>query len=93
MIQAFNLVQLKTAQDVIETDLHYICTHLTEEFASLSGKQLLITGGAGFLGYYLVQSVLQWNTQHMDLAPIQLTIVDNCIRGIPEWLTNLESDP
>ena len=27
----------------------------------MAGKRLLIVGGAGFLGYYLVQSVLHWN--------------------------------
>ena len=27
----------------------------------MEGSNLLITGGAGFLGYYLVQSVLFWN--------------------------------
>jgi nucleoside-diphosphate-sugar epimerase len=44
------------------------------------------------LGYYLVQSVLHWNQIHPDAAPIHLTIYDNYIRGIPEWLTNLSND-
>jgi hypothetical protein len=49
---------VKNSQEVVETDLYYICSNLEEEFCSLANKSLLITGGAGFLGYYLVQSVL-----------------------------------
>ncbi|HEY9626722.1 MAG TPA: NAD-dependent epimerase/dehydratase family protein [Coleofasciculaceae cyanobacterium] len=83
---------MKTAKDVIDADLQYICGNLQAEFTQMSGKSLLIIGGAGFLGYYLVQSVLYWNTIS-GLEPIALTVYDNYIRGIPEWLTDLESDP
>lgn len=93
MVQAPSVVSLDTAEAVVQADLDYICKHLAEEFAVLSGKNLLITGGAGFLGYYLVQSVLHWNTIHPDAAPIHLTIYDNYIRGIPDWLTNLSDNP
>ncbi|MEO1148099.1 MAG: NAD-dependent epimerase/dehydratase family protein [Cyanobacteria bacterium J06638_22] len=83
---------MKTAQDVIEIDLNYICGNLKSEFAQVSGKNLLIIGGAGFLGYYLVQAVLHWNKTSGE-APINLTVYDNYIRGVPEWLTALEGDP
>ena len=77
------------AQAVVKRDLDYICRSLESELAVMAGKRLLIVGGAGFLGYYLVQSVLHWNEQRKS-APIQLTVYDNYIRGMPEWLTHLE---
>ncbi|MGA7936930.1 MAG: NAD-dependent epimerase/dehydratase family protein [Kovacikia sp.] len=83
---------MKTAQDVIDADLQYICGNLQSEFTRMSGKNLLIVGGAGFLGYYLIQSVLHWN-QTSGTAPIQLTVYDNYIRGIPDWLTRLKGNP
>jgi nucleoside-diphosphate-sugar epimerase len=83
---------VKTSQDVILEDLKYICENLNEEFTSLCGKHLLITGGAGFLGYYLVQSILCWNEKERNSKSIRLTIYDNYIRGIPNWLTNLQKD-
>ena len=58
----------------------------------MSGKALLITGGAGFLGYYLVQTVLYWNKRLEDAQPIKLTVYDNYVRGLPSWLKNLEGD-
>lgn len=93
MVQVPNLAHPETAQDVIDVDLSYICTQLQEEFTALAGRQLLITGGAGFLGYYLVQSALHWNALHPQTSPIQLTVFDNYSRGMPEWLANLKSNP
>jgi len=82
---------MKTAHDVIDIDLNYICGNLKAEFAQMAGKDLLIIGGAGFLGYYLVQSILHWN-KISEMAPIRLTVYDNYVRGIPEWLTQLEAN-
>ena len=82
---------MNNAKTVVNNDLNYICNNLQEEFSSLAGKKILITGGAGFLGYYLVQSILYWNKFTDTRRQIQLTIYDNFIRGIPKWLTELSN--
>ena len=83
---------MKTAADVVQADLEHICHHLQAEFAEMAGRCLLIVGGAGFLGYYLVQSALHWNRRR-EAPPIAVTVFDNYIRGVPGWLTALQHDP
>src|SRR3990172_10455369 len=83
----------ENAQDVVAHDLDYICSNLQSEFGSLSGKRLLITGGAGFLGYYLVQSVLDWNRKSDKSGMIHVTVYDNYLRGVPAWLSELDGTP
>lgn len=83
---------MQTATDVVQNDLEYICHSLKEEFEQLSGKQILITGGAGFLGYYLVQSLLFWNERVNPQKTIEVTIYDNYMRGIPDWLKSLSGN-
>ena len=46
---------------VVRSDLGYIIEQVGAELRELAGKRLLITGGGGFLGYYLVQTALAWN--------------------------------
>ncbi len=84
--------KIRTADDVVQADLDFICRNLRPQFSEMSGKKLLIVGGAGFLGYYLVQAVLHWNRHFADSA-IDLTVFDNYSRGVPDWLKNLEKDP
>ena len=55
---------MKSATEVIATDLDLLSHQLGAEFDGLSGRSVLIAGGAGFLGYYLVQSALHWNRTH-----------------------------
>lgn len=80
-------------EQILDNDLATIRADLREEFATMSGKRLLITGGGGFLGYYLVQSVLSWNRSNPRSRPISLTVFDNYMRGIPAWLEALRGDP
>ena len=80
------------AEQVVAQDLEYMCDALRDELPRLSGKNLLITGGAGFLGYYFVQLALAWN-QRGDGAPVRVTVFDNYVRGMPEWLERLRGHP
>jgi nucleoside-diphosphate-sugar epimerase len=55
----------------------------------MANHRLLITGGAGFLGYYLVLAALHWNRTRTAHGPIDVTVYDNYLRGIPDWLNEL----
>jgi nucleoside-diphosphate-sugar epimerase len=83
---------MQTAAQVIQADLEYINEQLSEELETMAGSRLLIVGGAGFLGHYLVQAVLHWNAVG-DGEPISVTVFDNYVRGVPEWLTHRQDDP
>lgn len=77
---------------VVKNDLQYICSNIKDELNKLSGKRLLITGGAGFLGYYLAQSVV-YSNEHINKAnPVHITIYDNFLRGLPDWLLLLKEN-
>ena len=46
----------------------------------MSRAKILVTGGAGFLGYYLVQSVLSWNAHNPDLPPIRRDVAHIAVK-------------
>lgn len=83
---------LKNGSDVVLEDLEYICSNLQEELSSMAGSKLMITGGAGFLGYYLVQTFLYWNKRVEERQQISVSVFDNYIRGMPQWLEALKTD-
>lgn len=87
------VARVATASDIVEQDLEHVCRGLSVEFESLAGKKLLITGGAGFLGHYLVQTPLYWNRTAEQSRKIEVTVFDNYIRGVPDWLEKLRGDP
>src|SRR6266478_9727396 len=80
---------METANDIVREDLDQLCRMLAEELKRLAGKQLLITGGAGFLGYYLVQTATHFNRSAPPGARIGVTVFDNFSRGMPAWLVSL----
>jgi nucleoside-diphosphate-sugar epimerase len=78
---------MKSAADVVQTDLDFICDCLKDDLPKMRGKRILITGGAGFLGHYLVQTITHAN-RHRGLNA-KLTVYDNLSRGAPGWLNQL----
>jgi len=82
---------LLSARDVVRSDLDGIVSAARDEFSALGARRVLLTGGAGFLGYSLVQSMLHFNDEEAAGDSIQLTVYDNFVRGVPQWLTNLAS--
>jgi UDP-glucuronate decarboxylase len=82
---------IPSLQDFLRADLDYICANLKEEFARMAGSSLLITGGAGFLGYYLIHAALHFNRASPE--PIRVTVWDNFVRGKPSWLSTIDGTP
>jgi hypothetical protein len=50
---------VNSAGNVVENDLDHIVANLKEELPRISGKHLLITGGAGFLALKEVKRQLE----------------------------------
>jgi len=85
--------QFPSLSTLLDQDLDYVCRNLNEEFGQMAGKSLLITGGAGFLGYYLVHAALHFNGTVGCSQPIRVTVWDSFVRGRPVWLDRLTGRP
>lgn len=83
---------MKNSQEVIMGDLTYITDNLNEELIKLEGNSILITGGAGFLGYYLIKTFLHYNKKLDDKKKICIYLLDNFFRGKPAWLEQHKDD-
>ena len=80
----------QTAADVVADDCAYMLAALDAELPKMAGGRLLITGGAGFLGYYLTHCVAAWNASRDDDADrIDVLVTDSFFRGTPDWLGEL----
>jgi len=58
---------------IVEEDIRAVLAACSEELKALSGKILLLTGGSGFVGSYLVESIIAFNHAH-DGAPCRLLL-------------------
>ena len=77
---------MKNAADVVRADLDFLVQELRDEWPSMAGRRLLITGGAGFLGYYFTQAATHFNRQAAKADKIDVVVYDNLARGAPGWL-------
>ena len=66
---------------IIEEDIKAIAEGIKDVAVALSGKTLLITGGAGFLGNYFI-GVLDFLNKNVLGKPCMIISVDNFITGL-----------
>ena len=92
MKTCYSTQHLSSAAKIVQEDLRYILNKLSIELPHLAGKNILVTGGAGFLGFYLVLALLFWNRQSSSQEKVHVTVYENYIRGMPQWLKNLASN-
>ena len=78
-----------SAKLVIEEDLNYICDQISDVKEKLKGKTILITGAAGFVGYYLVKTVINLNYNFNKTEKIDLIITDTFYNGVPKWIVKI----
>lgn len=88
----YRAVKIISANDIVINDVDYICSAVRSELRMMEGQTLLITGGAGFLGYYLINSILHYNHHYINNDKIKLIVYDNFIRGIPIWLEEINDE-
>lgn len=74
----------------VQDDLKEIFQNLALHNRKFDKKVVLITGGAGFLGYYLTY-YLAFLRLKMDID-VSIVVTDNFIRGKPLWLSVLENE-
>ena len=78
-------IHLESDKELIENGQLVIdgLDHLNNKF---SGKKVLITGAAGFLGTQLAYYFDCLNNSNLLEKPISVYLWDNFIRGYPDWV-------
>lgn len=72
---------------ILSEDLEYVFENLKFENGRLKESTILITGCAGFLGYYF----LQYFTRYAEEIGIKkITAIDTFILGKPDWINKLQ---
>ena len=68
------------AEKIVREDIATIAKNLGKDAKKLEGKTILISGGAGFLGKYLIGTLCYLN-DHVLKKPCRIISVDNFITG------------
>lgn len=75
---------------VVKRDVDYMLDKAQKSIEKLRGGRILITGAAGFLGYYLLHIVRGANERGAD---IKVSALDNFSRGEPRWMAGFRELP
>jgi UDP-glucuronate decarboxylase len=62
----------------LESDIDEICKRISKHIENFSGKTILLTGGKGFLGRYIVEVFKKLNHDYLH-KPVKLIVLDNLI--------------
>jgi nucleoside-diphosphate-sugar epimerase len=84
--------QSLTALEVVRDDVRAVAEACRKELDALAGREVLLTGGAGFLGY-LLSHCLAMVGDHDGRQPVRLTVYENFSRGRKVWLDELGRRP
>lgn len=64
---------------MLQSDIHEIADRLKDAAAPLAGKNILLTGGRGFLGRYFTRALVRLNETTLKKSPCKITVLDNLI--------------
>jgi dTDP-glucose 4,6-dehydratase/UDP-glucuronate decarboxylase len=84
---------LKNMEKNISADSHEIMRKMDSLNKRFSGKKILLTGAAGFLGQQFAYYFTQLNILGTVSEPVSIYLYDNFMRGVPESFQVLESFP
>ncbi len=80
----------RDSADILTEDAERVVAAVDRRLRALDGADLLITGGAGFVGYEMIGALVHHNrTRGGD---VRITVADNLSRGEPAWLRALVAD-
>lgn len=74
--------------EIVVEDMQRIIAACEKEFESLAGKKILITGSSGFVGSYLVESVIAFNRDFPEL-PCTLLLPTRSIQRVEKKFPHL----
>lgn len=72
-------------------DADEIAGFLGDKNLRFEGKNILLTGAAGFLGSQFVHFFARLNETILIENPCRLVAMDNFLRGVPSWLKEFET--
>ena len=80
-----------SAIEVLEQDIDNVLDNCQNEISLLKNKQILLTGGSGFLGHLFLHVFEKIINNYCNDSP-NVTIIDNFQRGKPNWLDRISKN-